>query len=103
MTSSLGDASTIERAESVIQVLAQLINNPSLKAPPGPDSYSELPSKQVLFHALAKMDTTVKALQQQLTDQDTELVQAERLADEEAASTQQRVKQSFVDVDKDQN
>ena len=64
LTSALGDEN-VERGEKVVGLLSELMDNPSLKTNEE-GQLSQLPSKQLLLRAVAKMQGTIKRAQQKV-------------------------------------
>ena len=100
-TDALGDMEHTHRAESIIQTLSELVNNPSLKADGRQQEqpYSELPNKQLLFRALAMMDSKLKSAQKQLEEKETERVTAKQLEEEERKRAQDSATKVIVEQD----
>jgi hypothetical protein len=87
----LGDLN-VERAEKVVGLLSELMDNPGLKSKEE-GQLSELPSKQLLLRAVAKMQVTIKMAQREViaakskVDEATEDEEKERVkAEKEVVS-----------------
>lgn len=70
LTSKLGEEN-VGRAENIIGVLAEVMNRPMLKAHEG--NLSELPTKQLILQAVAKMDTRIRNIQRETDEKEEKL------------------------------
>ena len=91
VTAALVDPENIERAEKVITSLTDVMDNPSLMA--AKSGQSELPNKQLIFRALAKINERLKQAQKELDDQQAKIIEAEK---EEKADREREQEEAAV-------